>query len=218
MVGNLRADVLLSCTYIDPHVPAIRPARRLCELTNGQKEPIIRRYARKPIKEELDESKFVRKFSTTTFNAIRIAKRTEISANSETWIPVNIHTRDLRITEGRQEYQDKKRIAVPAVVARIQAFEQFWIKFANFSNEDDILQPRERIATSLQIPILTKDETINSVSSEALVRERLLDPKTLAQPFRDIWDNTSEITFEVEDEPAADVVQPDPEKYSALEK
>lgn len=131
-------------------------------------------------------------------------------------VPLNRQTQGLRIIEGCQEYFDKQRIAVQAGVARIISNEKFWIQLANLSSEEVRLQPRGRIASALQMPIHTTDAEINMISTEEVERQRLLNPKELAQPFQEIWDNINEITFQGESEAVTELVQPDPEADPTL--
>lgn len=57
---------------------------------------------------------------------------------------------------------------------------------ANLSSEEVWLQPRERIASALQMPIPTNDAEINLISREKVESQGLFNPKELAQPFQEI--------------------------------
>lgn len=108
VVRNMRADVLLGCTYQDVRLEAIRPRRRVCELANGDVVLILRRQAARPRVTKLDEPITVGSRTMANFNGLRVVRRTVIPPRSEMLVDVITHHKGMRLIEGRQEIWEKK--------------------------------------------------------------------------------------------------------------
>lgn len=108
------------------------------------------------------------------------------------------HHHGLRRIEGNQKLWDTKRIIVASGVAKVRSNIAFPVLVAYVSDKTVILKARELIGSSLPVPVPAEPHEFN--------------PEELSQPFRDLWDNISEITFEGNDEPVDKSTLQDPKE------
>ena len=192
--------MLLGCTYTEKHVEALGCIKEHVEFKDGSIVPILRRQAHPPIKAETPEPKVIpTRRRTKDFDAIRVARPVTIPPRSEIMIPATVGQRGLRLVEGREELWEKKRLIIANGVARVQPTEWFWIQVANLNEHTVKLLRRERLATAMACPVSVAPSEINLIPESVHQAEGCFSKEEISQPYRDLWDNISQISFEDDD-------------------
>ena len=84
-------------------------------------------------------------------------------------------------------------------------------KIANFSNVPRTLYAHEKVGVSHPVPIPADNAESAAAIQEQMAFEGQFNPSELAEPFRNIWEQISAITFEGESEAVPDSIEVDPE-------
>lgn len=182
VVRTLGADALLGCEYQDLHVETIKPRRRTCESDNGDVAPIIRRAAARPRLVSLDEPNIVGKRSIANFNGLRVTKRVTIPPRCWRMVDVTSHHNGMSLIEGGQDLWEKKGIMVAAGVADVNANRMFKVRVANFTTQPVELQKRERIGSSLPVPVPAEPHEVTEIEAGKPDHEGFFNPEEILEP------------------------------------
>ena len=144
VVDGLGTEVTVGCDYLDKHVEAIRPRRRVVKLDDGTTIPIeggqnvVRvPLRRSPKKEELSPP-------SRTSRHIRVTKEVTIKPNTQAWVEVVTSTSGLIVVEPIAKLYESHMCLAGNGISQVQADKPFKILVANFSDKERHLNIGQR--------------------------------------------------------------------------
>ena len=132
---RLAAPVILGCEFNDKFVEAIYPRRKVVELDDGTKIPIVRKPAARaasatPLPSEQEYAPDAGRISPT----LKVSRVVEIPAGTQTWVYVTSGRARLSVLEANPQLYAKHRISLSNWVVHIAPLQDFKVLVANFSS------------------------------------------------------------------------------------
>ena len=132
---RLAAPVISGCEFNDKFVEAIDPRRKLVELDNGTKIPIVRKLAVRaannlPLPSEQEYSPPTGRISPKR----KVSRAVEIPAGTQKWVHITSGRTDLSVLETNPQLYAKHHVSISNGVMHVTPVHEFKVLVANFSS------------------------------------------------------------------------------------
>ena len=131
---RLAAPVILRCEFNDRFVQAIYPRRKLVELDDGTKVPIVRKPARRAADHPPlpSEQEFAPDAGRTS-PKLKVSRAVNFPAGTQAWEYVTNARSGLSVVESNPQLYAKHRVSISNGVVHLSPLREFRVLVANFS-------------------------------------------------------------------------------------
>ena len=153
IVEKLGTGVILGFDYLDKHVEAIRPRRRVVELADGTTIPIMKRILGRGKQPDLlpEEKEFV-PMKGRLNQKILVTNKKTLYPNTQTWVEVTTSQHGLILIEPLAKLYDSHVCLTGNGIAQVESGIPFQILIGNFSDKERCLLPNQQVATAKPHP------------------------------------------------------------------